>query len=430
MSQGNETAVGRGTGLRGTPEAPVKLGYLLSQYPAISHTFFLHEVLGLRARGIDLSTASINAPDRGREELSATEASEANRTFYVKGAGVRRVLATVCKRPGVALRGLRAWASVPRLGLKERVYWLFYLAEAMLVGQWMAEQKIGHLHVHFGGPVASVGMLTAAAWKVPYSLTIHGPEELLNVDAYHLREKVCGASFVVCISDFCKSQLCQLMPPEQWSKFAVVRLGVDPVSMTPPERAAGTQAGTIEILCTGRLVAAKGHRVLLQSVQILRERGAAFHVSLIGGGPERASLEAFVMQHDLGESVSFLSALGHAKTLSYLRKADIFVLASFAEGIPVALMEAMSLGVACVSTNVAGIPELIQSGVDGVLVPPANAEALADALEALIQDAAMRRELGNNARETIIRRYNLPLNHELLAYTLTDRVKTLVGARQ
>jgi len=171
------------------------------------------------------------------------------------------------------------------------------------------------------------------------------------------------------------------------------------------------------MVCVGRLVAAKGHRILLEAVRQVRERGVTLRLTLIGAGPELGRLQKFVAHHDLSDAVTFTSALSHSQTLDQVRRADIFVLASFAEGIPVALMEAMSLGIPCVSTTIAGIPELIRSGVDGLLVPPANATALADALEALALDPTLRRELGRSARQRIIADYNLPLNQELLAHS-------------
>ena len=399
--------------------ATLRMAYLLSRYPAFSHTFFLNEVLGLRARGLHIETASINAPDRPQNDLPPVEAAEAKTTLYLKDGGklaaLGQLFAVAIANPGVVVRGLAAVMRVPRLTLRQRGFWLFYLAEALLLGRWMRQRGLKHLHVHFGGAVASVGMLASAAWRIPFSLTIHGPEELLNYDAYHLTEKVRAASFVFCISDFCRSQLYQLTPPSEWAKFQVIRLGVDPVQLTPPERAANSR--TVRVVCVGRLVAAKGHRVLLEALRLLRERGVELQVTLVGAGPELQSLQEFVDRHGLAESVSFTSALSHARSLEQVRRADIFVLASFAEGIPVALMEAMAFEVPCVSTTIAGIPELIRSGVDGLLVPPANAAALADALEALAVDPALRKALGHAGRQRIIAEYNLPLNQELLAHS-------------
>ena len=421
----------------------VRVAFLLSRYPAFSHTFFLQEVLGLRARGMHIETASINPTDRPLAELPNAEAAEAASTLYLKdghpAVAAARLLGTVLAHPNVALRGLFAVASIANLSLSQRFFWLFYLAEALLVGRWMKARRLAHLHVHFGGAVASVGMLTAAAWRIPYSLTVHGPEELLDVSGYHLREKIAAASFVFCISDFCRSQLFQLSPPSEWHKFQVIRLGVDPVMLSPHSRsttsgtfavASATDPRTLDVLCVARLVPAKGHRILLEALRILHDRDVPLRLTLIGGGPELAPLQQLVSRHGLDDVVTFTSALSHAQTLMHLRRADIFALASFAEGIPVALMEAMSLGLPCVSTSIAGIPELIRSGIDGLLVPPANAPALADALEALTHDANLRKNLGYSARQRIISQYNLPLNQELLAHSFEARLTNPMRVRQ
>ena len=248
----------------------------------------------------------------------------------------------------------------------------------------------------------------------------------MNADSYHLREKIDAAQFVFCISDFCRSQLWQWADPKTWDKFQVIRLGVDPVILTPQSRmttsgitAPGSRS--LELVSVGRLVPAKGHRILLEALRILRERDVAIRLTLIGGGPDLVSLREFVRRSGLDGAVTFTSALSHGQTLAQLRRADIFALASFAEGIPVALMEAMSLGLPCVSTSIAGIPELIRTGVDGLLVAPANSVVLADALESLAADSALRRSLGQSARQRIISQYNLPLNQELLAQSFEER---------
>ena len=401
------------------PVAPVHLrvGYLLSQYPAISHTFFLHEVLGLRALGLEIETASINPPDRPVSKLPIVEAAEATTTEYIKTKNkmqmLSRLVSACVSNPLVLLRGLIEVLRMPRLTIRQRAFWLLYLAEAMLVGSWMKRRGLCHLHVHFGGAVATVGMLTMLSWNLTWSLTVHGPEELLNVDAYHLREKVQSASFVFCISDFCRSQLCQLTDPSQWDKFKVLRLGVDPAVLLASSRS--VEINPLHVVCIGRLVPAKGHQVLLQAMVLLRERGFQLRATLIGGGSAMEALKRFVTEHQLVDSVTFTGPLAHTEALTCLRSADIFALASFAEGIPVAIMEAMAMGIPCVSTSIAGIPELIQSGIDGLLVPPSNVDALAHAIQSLVTDGDYRRRLGNRARQRIIDQYNLPLNHELLA---------------
>jgi glycosyltransferase involved in cell wall biosynthesis len=418
-----------------------RIGYLLSQYPAVSHTFFLHEVLGMRGRGLHIETASINPPDRDLSALPEEEANEARTTRYIKSGSrpkaLGELIAAAVTTPSALWRGLRAWAAIPKLTSRQRLHWLFYLAEAVLVGRWIRQRSLDHLHVHFGGPVASVGMLTAKMWGIPFSLTIHGPEELLNHEAYHLREKIEAAQMVLCISDFCRSQLCLLTPPADWDKFKVVRLGVDPVVLAPhrasPANAATAGSGSsggrgqmqtperaLELVSTGRMVPEKGHRVLIEALVLLRARGILLRATLVGGGPELNDLRRLVAERDLAGQVTFTGPLSHALTLQHLRRADLFALASFAEGIPVAIMEAMSFGVACVGTSIAGIPELIRTSVDGLLVPPGNACAMADALAQLALDPALRRQLGNSARQRILSHYNLPLNHELLAQAFAE----------
>ena len=427
VERGFEAAAGRA---RRAP-SKVRIAYLLSRYPAISHTFLLQEVLGLRARGLHIETASINPPDRSLSALPLREADEARQTYYVQGSSRLKELSTLVSiflcQPAAVFRGIKAVCGTRNLTARKRVYWLFYLAEALLLGRWMREQDLEHLHVHFGGPVASVGLLASAAWRIPFSLTIHGPEELLDVTSNHLREKIERASFVVCISDFCRSQLYQLVPQEHWGKLQVVRLGVDPAHFLPAVCAlprGGHQA--FKAVCLGRLVSAKGHRTLLEALLILRDHAVPIRLTLIGNGPEMDQLQDFVQTHHLSECVTFTQALSHDQALAHLRGADLFVLASFAEGIPVALMEAMALGIPCVSTFVAGIPELIRDGVEGLLVPAGNAQALAEALLALYKDGPRRVSMGEAARRRILDQYNLPNNHERLAEAFGQRLRTEV----
>jgi colanic acid/amylovoran biosynthesis glycosyltransferase len=207
--------------------------------------------------------------------------------------------------------------------------------------------------------------------------------------------------------------------PEHWSKMHVVRLGSDPGELLPvPGGKAGRDVP--EIICVGRLVPAKGQLVLLQAARILLSAGERFHATLVGDGPDRAHLEAFIRDNNLAGHVTLLGSLNHDRALEQVRSADIFVLASFAEGIPIALMEAMALQVPCISTGVAGIPELISNGKDGVLVPPSSVDQLASALKKLLRNPDSRRRLGEAGRKRVIESYNLPKNLDLLTEKLNE----------
>jgi glycosyltransferase involved in cell wall biosynthesis len=267
-------------------------------------------------------------------------------------------------------------------------------------------------------------MLTSAAWRIPYSITIHGPEEFYHVDKLCLQQKVEKARFVLCISDHCRSQLMRLTEPKHWDKFHVVRLGVDPHIFAPNVDAKGDRS-VVEMICVGRLVPDKGHPVLLRAFSRLLSRECKLRLRIIGDGTERRRLDSFIRENGLRDSVILEGALNHENTRRLFARADIFVLASFAEGLPVALMEAMAMEIPCVSTYIAGIPELIRSEVDGLLVPASSEEALVEALYRLIMDADLRRSLGRSGRRRVLDLYSLDVNVALLAKTMRAQLEQL-----
>jgi len=392
------------------------IAYLLSRYPAISHTFFLKEVLGLKQLGFPIGTCSINPPDRSPDLLTAPEAEEADQTYYIQGdhhwRNISTLLSVFFRHPRVCLRGLRVALSLGTSDIYRCLYHCLYLLEALLLGAWMKRRKLDHLHVHFGGAVATVGFLASHAWGFPYSLTIHGPDEFYDVERYHLAEKFRDAQFIFCISNFCRSQVMKYCPPNQWKNLHVLRLGVDPEHFRPQPR---TRDPILQIISVGRLTTAKGHMILLQSLADLLQKGHKIHLTLIGDGSERNPLEDFVHRQQLTASVTFLGALNHDQTHARLAQTDIFALPSFAEGVPVALMEAMAMEIPCVSTRIAGIPELIQNEVEGLLVSASSSEELAAAIERLVVSPDLRRQFGSAARAKVISSYNLNENISRLA---------------
>ena len=400
-----------------------QLVYLLSIYPAVSHTFFLNEVRELRRQGFTVEVASINQPDIQPSSMHEAEAEEMAGTFYVKSSGAAWALwiatKTLLRRPVVFIRGLRAALRLGRGNLFAIVYGLFYFAEALILGDWMHSRGRRHLHIHFCGPVATVGMLASIAWRLPYSLTVHGPDEFYDVDKFYLRQKVENAKFVVCISDFCRSQLMRLVDPIHWDKMHVVRQGID-LNVFRSRRREPEPGKVLEVLCVGRLVSSKGQIILLRACNLLLARGYSFRVHLVGAGPELKLLQEFAKQNEI--PVIFEGARTNTEIRLMLERADVFALASFAEGLPVALMEAMAMEVPCVSTFIAGIPELIRDSLDGLLVPASSAEAMASALQRLLDDPLFRRKLGSAGSKRVREHYNLPQNVSFLASMFRDLV--------
>jgi glycosyltransferase involved in cell wall biosynthesis len=390
---------------------PPRIAYLLSQYPAISHTFFLSEVLAMRQRGFLIETASVNAIQPPPGGFPTTEMQAAAETFYIKQCPkpeiLKVLLRTFFTRPRVVARGLSAALRLRPWDLPGMGYSVFYLVEAILLGDWMMRKGCNHLHVHFGGAVATVGMLTSIAWEIPYSLTIHGPEEFYDVGPSFLEQKIRLAAFVTCISDFCRSQLLKIAPESSWDKFHVCRLGVQTTVFAP---VSSPGRDVLHIVSVGRLHPAKGQMVLLESFRELLRRGLRVRLSIVGDGTGREALREFIHRNNLGNFVTLHGALSHPATRELLGTADLFALPSFAEGVPVALMEAMSMQIACVSTFVAGIPELIESGKEGLLVPPSSVDALTQAMASLLSDSSLRQRLALAGRDKVLADYDLVKN--------------------
>lgn len=400
-----------------------RLVYLLSRFPAISHTFFLNEVQELRKIGFDIEVASINQPDHPRSSMIDAEAYETDKTFYIKSSGAIQALwvaiRTLVSRPSVFARGLIAALQLGRWAPHSTMYALFYFVEALILGEWMRIRSHSHLHIHFCGPVATVGMLTSIAWGYSYSLTVHGPDEFYDVEGSYLREKVVRAKFILCISDFCRSQLMRVSAPVHWDKMSVVRLGIDPHVFSPSGKTR-MPGEMLEVLCVGRLVASKGQLILLRACEWLTSRGYLFRLRLVGGGPDEEYLKQYAAQKNL--PVVFEGARNHEETRKLFACADVFALASFAEGVPVALMEAMAMEIPCVSTCIAGIPELIRDGLEGLLVPASSVETLASALQRLFDDPLLRRSLGVAGGKRVNEEYNLRRNVCSLARVLNQRL--------
>ncbi len=412
-----------------TPHAPLtgNVAYLLSRYPAVSHTFFLREILGLRALGLSISVTSINPADRPYSDLSPEERTEAQATHYLKGKGLLTPLSSLllilATHPTVAMRGFLAVLRLRRQPSGNSLLLLLaYLAEALLVGHWMHRSNLRHLHVHFGGPVATVGLLTSQAWDLPWSLTLHGPDEFLDEARFFLQAKFLAASAIFVISDYTRSQVLRIAP-QSADKIQIRRLGVQFAALQALRASSSRKTPTpLQLVCTARLVPFKGHRILFQSFALLRASlSSGFpspRLTLIGGGPELAVLQNLASQLGIADSIEWTGPLSHQHTLQRVAAADIFLLPSFHEGLPVSLMEAMALGVPCISTFTAGIPELIRDGQTGLLVPSGDPDALFLALQRLISTPSLCATIADAAIQTVRTQYDLAVNLQPLATDL------------
>ena len=402
-------------------KAGCKLAYLISQYPAVNHTFVLREIRQLRTLGYDVSVASIRCADRPTHSLTPEEHEEFRQTYYIQAAGVKRIVIdhalTFVKSPIRYIWALASALGELRFGIRTGVYRVGYFAEAVMIGCWMQRKRLGHVHTHFSSTVA---LLVSRIFPITFSATIHGPDEFRNPIRFQLPEKTQSALFVCAISEFGREQLKKCSPECEWEKIEVCRLGVN-VSVFAP-RTPRTASEPFEILCVARLAPAKAQHVLIAAVGRLVQAGRKLRVRFVGDGPDRRTLEEQAQQRGLQDHTMFEGSLNQKQVRDLYQQTDIFALSSFAEGVPVVLMEAMAMEIACVGTNVDGVPELIRNEVDGLLVPPGDEEALAAAIARLQDDPELRERLGKSARQRVLEEYNLEKNVEGLAGIFCTRL--------
>jgi colanic acid/amylovoran biosynthesis glycosyltransferase len=387
-----------------------RVAYVVGRYPAVSHTFVTREVQAVRAAGVEVETISIHrAADS--DALSAVDQAERDETYWLlplrKGRFLRAHLRALCS-PGAYLRTLRTALRGEVVGIKGRIWRIFYFAEAIMVWDHCRRRGVRHVHAHHLNQASDAAMLAAlygnargagAGWT--WSFTMHGPNEFYDVSRFRLAEKAASAAFVACISDFARSQVMGFVPEDRWPRLRIVHCGVDPDQYDPQQVDRREREGGFHILYVGRLVPFKGQGLLLDALARLRADGIDASVTLIGEGPSRSDLESKAQSLGLGEHVEFAGAVGQDEIRSYFAAADAFCLPSFAEGVPVVLMEAMAMEVPVVTTAVMGIPELVEGGADGLLVRPGRIEDLSEALSRLATEPELRRSLGARARKKV-----------------------------
>jgi colanic acid/amylovoran biosynthesis glycosyltransferase len=410
-----------------TMTAPTRrMAYLSAQHPMLSMIFIVREIAQLEQLGFDIEIASVNGSDRPRDKLTAIEAAQADKTYYIKAHGLGGALAahahTLFTRPLRYWSGWRYAASLAGLDLRALAMQCLYLTEALMLGRWMQRRQLAHVHVHLGSQPATVGLLAKQVFDIGLSITVHGADEFYDAWRQHLAQKVEHADFIVCISNFARSQLMFVSESRHWHNLVVCRLGID-VTLFNPRPYTRTRADEpFHILCVGRLSPAKGQQLLIEAVARLRSMGRPVALNIVGGGVNMPVLQALVQEHRLADVVTLTGPVNQDRIREHYQRADCFAMASFAEGVPVVLMEAMSMQIPCVTSHITGIPELITHDQDGLLTPPSNVDGLVEQLDRLITDPALARRLGEAARTQVQKHYDLQGNVAKLAAIFAERV--------
>lgn len=385
----------------------MKLCYLINQYPKVSHSFIRREILELERQGAQVLRVAL----RGWEQqvVDPQDLSEQGRTHYVLRQGIIPLLLAVVlqflRRPARVAAMLRTTLSLSRVSDKSLAKHLVCAAEACRAAAWIERWKAAQIHAHFGTNSAEVALLVSRLTNIAFSFTVHGPEEFDHPVGLCLEQKIAHANHVVAISSYGRSQLYRWAHAADWPKIAVVHCGLDPAfteaPVTPP-------AETDTLVCVGRLCEQKGQLLLIAALRQVLDRGCRCSLVLAGDGEMRPLIEQRAIELGVRDQVRITGWISESQVKQEIEAARALVLPSFAEGLPVVLMEALALGRPVISTYVAGIPELLMEGAGGWLVPAGDVALLADAMIRCLQsDSATLERLGGSGRQRVLESHDI-----------------------
>jgi glycosyltransferase involved in cell wall biosynthesis len=391
-----------------------KVAYIISHYPKVSHSFIRREILELERTGFEVVRIAMRGWDS--ELADPDDLAERDKTIFILRKGAIRLGLGLCAE---AIRHPRRFLGAALIALKmmrgsdRPIPWhLIYLAEASSIAPLIRRTGIAHLHAHFGTNPAEVAVLVAALTGTTYSFTVHGPEEFDKVHSVHLARKAKSAAFVVAISSYCRSQIFRVIPHGLWQKVKVIHCGLEEsfFENEPPEAPLNNR-----LVCVGRLTEAKGQLLLVEAVGELSRDGVSVELTLVGDGELRGEIERLIAQYRIGDHVTITGWASGEQVRRAILDSRAVVLPSFAEGLPVVLMEALALGRPVISTYVDGTPELVD-GCTGWLVPAGSKSDLISAIRrCLDSDAATLRTMGQQGRKRVQDRHRVTVQARLLA---------------
>jgi colanic acid/amylovoran biosynthesis glycosyltransferase len=384
-----------------------RIAYLVNQYPKVSHSFIRREIHALERRGITIQRVALRGWDA--DLVDEADLAERQQTRYALRDGpVALLVATMRMALSRPIRFVGAIALAWRMSRRADrplLVHLAYLAEACRIEPWLRAAEIEHLHAHFGTNSAAVAMLIHELDGPPWSFTVHGPEEFDKAPMIGLAEKIRRSAFVVAVSSYGRSQLYRLVDSKYWSKIQVVHCGLDPAYFASPTPSTPAHP---RLICVGRLCEQKGQLILIEAAARLAAHGVSFELVLAGDGEMRHEIEASIAMNKLQSQVRITGWISNDAVKREIAAARALVLPSFAEGLPVVLMEAMALGRPVITTYVAGIPELVRDKEHGWLVPAGDIQALAQAMrDCLEAPVDLLTRMGAAARQQALARHNV-----------------------
>ncbi|ALS33332.1 hypothetical protein PTRA_a2219 [Pseudoalteromonas translucida KMM 520] len=364
----------------------MNITYFINQYPKVSHTFIRREILELEKKGFIVQRVALRGWDADLKDK--VDFCEQEKTNYILENGIRPLLPiffkAFIKYPKRVTTAFIAAVNMAKMSERGVLYHLIYLVEACKLSAYCCETDSKHIHAHFGTNSAEVTMLAGMISGVDYSFTVHGPEEFDKPLGLHLKEKISHAKFVVAITSYCRSQLFRWANYNDWKKIEIVRCGLDDNFLKGQPLL--PQASEIkQLLCIGRLCEQKGQLLLLKALKMVLDEGDNINLILAGDGEMRGDIEKFIKANNLGKNVRITGWISSEEVHNLLLASDAMILPSFAEGLPVAIMEAMAVGRPVMTTYIAGIPELITNEKQGLLFHAGDTLVIKDSITKFIK---------------------------------------------
>jgi glycosyltransferase involved in cell wall biosynthesis len=397
--------------------------YVVGTYPLLTTTFIDREISALRCWGVEVQLLAVRRPppdaplSNEQRELAAETAYLIPIAWLSLVAAHLRFLVT---RPVAYLGTLAHLVTRPHPGHRARAKTILHFGEGVYAAHLVDHGGVRDLHAHFADRAATIALVASRLLRRPYSLSVHAGADIFVLPVL-LREKLTAARHVVTCTSHNKAHLARLLGDGLDRKITTIPHGLDLAGYRPGPPASDRLP---LVLAVGQLAERKGFAHLVAACGVVRSQGHRFECRIIGCGPQRADLETRIATMSLGDIVSLPGALTHQAVLDLYRQATVVVLPCVTtadgdvDGIPNVLMEAMAFGLPVVSSDLPAIRELITDGVDGLLVPPGDVERLAAAVGRLLDEPQLRRCLGNEARRTVVDRFDLGKNVRMLADTL------------
>ena len=385
----------------------MRIGYLINTYPRPSHSFIRREIAALEAQGVGIHRFAMRGDRAGLSDPA--DLAEHDRTERVLEAGGRRLLTGLLQRTtasprqiGQAMRLARQRARAGESSLSRQI---IYMAEGARIAARARDLALTHIHAHFGTNSTRVASYARLLGGPTFSFTVHGPEEFDNTAALDLGGKLALAEFCATVSSYGRSQMYRWAAPGDWDKVKVVHCGLALERWADP---APLPDGPFHMVAVGRFAEQKGFGLLIQAFAEAWRRNPELRLSLVGDGELRPMIAARIAAEGMGNAVHLLGWQDEAGVRAAMNAAHALVTPSFAEGLPVVIMEAMACARPVIATYIAGIPELIRPGHEGWLVPAGDAGALADTM---LQAAGTGHEqlarMGLSARDRVHARHDI-----------------------